>query len=171
VWTCACLNREAGEETVGFAAKRLRTAQGHTACDLARLRASTVVFWKGGVVHETADLSLAERIQNLGRLSEGEHGLLPLFGTPLSDVCVPLQVLRDKKFREKYLTQWADDERILMDLANAHLTTSAPATDECEACMSCMRTVLGRPVRVVCSSNDTEPSGEPQGRQLGCVKG
>ena len=95
-------------------------------------------------MYETADRSLAERTQNLGQSPEVEHGLLPLFETPLTAVWVSLQLLRDKKFRRKYLTQWADDERIWMDLANAHLTTSAPATDECEACMSCMRTVLGR---------------------------
>ena len=99
-------------------------------------------------MYESADRSLAECIQNLGRSPEVEHGLLPLFGTPWTAVWVLLQPLRDKKFRKKYLTQWADHERIWMDLANAHLTTSAPATDECETCMSCSRTVLGRPVRV-----------------------
>ena len=46
-----------------------------------------------------------------------------------------------------------------MDLANAHLTTSVPATDECEACMY-------EDDVSVCSSNDTEPSGEPQEREL-----
>ena len=84
-------------------------------------------------MYETADRSLAERIQNLGRSPEGEEGLLPLFATPLTAVWVPLQLLRDKKFRKKYLPKWADDERIWMDLANAHLTTSVPAADECEA--------------------------------------
>ncbi len=72
---------------------------------------------------------------------------------------MPLQLLRDKKFRKKYLPKWADDERIWMDLANAHLTTSVPATDECEACMY-------EDDVSVCSSNDTEPSGEPQEREL-----
>ena len=33
-------------------------------------------------MYETVDNSLAERIQNLGRSPEVEHGLLPLFGTP-----------------------------------------------------------------------------------------
>ena len=79
---------------------RQTLAQGHAACacDLARLRASTVVFWKGGVMYETADRSLAERTQNLGQSPEVEHGLLPLFGTPLTAVWVSLQLLRDKKF-------------------------------------------------------------------------
>ncbi len=50
-------------------------------------------------MYETVVSSLAERIQNLGRSPEGEYGLLPLFGTPLTDVCMPLQLIRDlKKF-------------------------------------------------------------------------
>ena len=156
-WTCAC--REAGEETAGFATKRLRRAAppAHVAwlgCGPEQNFAGKAVF-----MYETADRSLAERIQNLGRSPEGEEGLLPLFATPLTAVWVPLQLLRDKKFRKKYLPKWADDERIWMDLANAHLTTSVPASDGCETCMYEDDTS-------VCSSNDTEPSGEPQEREL-----
>ena len=157
-WTCSC--REAGEETAGFAAELLRRAAppAHVAWLGCRPQhnngAGKAVF-----MYETADRFLAERIQNLGRSPEGEEGLLPPFATPLTAVWVPLQLLRDKKFRKKYLPKWADDERIWMDLANAHLTTSVPATDECEACMY-------EDDASVCSSNDTEPSGEPQEKEL-----
>ncbi len=156
-WTCAC--REAGEETAGFAAELLRRAAppAHVAwlgCGPENNFAGKAVF-----MYETADRSLAERIQNLGRSPEGEEGLLPLFATPLTAVWVPLQLLRDKKFREIHIPKWADDKRIWMDLANTHLTTSVPATDECEACM------YEDDVSVF-SSNDTEPSDEPQEREL-----
>ena len=61
---------------------------------IAPPRAHVVCLGFGGkavFMYETVDISLAEQIQNL----EGEHGLLPLFGTPFTAVWVPLQLLRD----------------------------------------------------------------------------
>ena len=72
-------------------------------------------------MYETSDDMLAERIQNLSRPPEGEKGLLPPFGAPLTDVWVPLDFLRDKGFRRLYLPQWADDDRIWTDFAAVHL--------------------------------------------------
>ena len=114
-WTCAC--REAREETGGLA-WFATTPPAHVAWP-GQSKKSTA--HKNRHVHqecprravfmyETSDGMLAERIQDLCRPPEGEKGLLPPFGAPLTAVWVPLDLFRDKGFRRLYLSKWADDD-------------------------------------------------------------
>ena len=77
----------------GFAANRVPKAAptcvhvDWLGCGAQQKFAGKTVF-----MYETVDNSLADRIQNLVRSPKVVHGLLPLFGTPSTDVWVPLGV-------------------------------------------------------------------------------
>ena len=120
-WTCAC--READEETGGYAAmcSRVAAPPAHVAwLGIKQLERSKWVGGKVVYMYETADHSLAEDIQKLGRPPEGREGLLPPEGAPLTAVWVPLARFREWKFRRDYLPPWTRDERIWIDLTKCH---------------------------------------------------
>ena len=166
-WTCAC--REAREETGGLAwfattppAHVAWLGQSKKSPAHKDRRVHTHCPRRAVFMYETSDDMLAERIQNLSRPPEGENGLLPPFGAPLTAVWVPLALLRDKEFRRLYLPQWVDDDRIWTDLATVHLDLTTmhidlePLESVGEVCVS----PTHEDDASVCSSNDTEPPSE-----------
>jgi hypothetical protein len=126
-------------------------------------------------LYETLDDTLAERIQNLRRSPESEQDLLPPFGAPLTAVWVPLARLRDKKFREDYLPQWADDDRIWTDLAKLHFDLTTMHIDLEPLDRKSVGDVCVSPTHEdddasVLSSNDTEPYSERETKMAQVAK-